>query len=127
MPLDIQIGAVRELTAAAKLLEVWDVSGYDEVRIVVDTIGGSGNVLTAKVEATVDAGLDPDMDQSAGWIQIASRDDFAPSKQIAFNDGASMVLSPVLWAKVRVSATKVTASPAIDAAARATLVGIPRS
>lgn len=128
MALDIQIGTVRELTAAsAKLLEAWDVSGYDEIRIVIDNIGGSGNVLTATVEATVDPDLDATLTQSAGWVQVASRDDFTPSVAIPFNDGASLVLAPVLWAQIRVSATKVTASPAIDAAARATLVGVPRS
>mgnify|MGYP006409987911 FL=1 len=123
---EIVIGTPRELQTTNKLLAAFDVSVYDELRIVVDNIGGSDSVQSVTVDASVDSDADSDLDISSGWVQIASRDDFAPSKKIANNDGASIVVAPVLWAQMRVSATKVTAVPAPTVTARASIVGIIR-
>ena len=121
------MGNYVDLITGNSLLMSLDVSNYEQLRVVIENVGGSGDIDAIQVHGSHDADADPDMDETRGWIQIAGLEDFIPSIEPAAESIGSWVMNPVLWKQIRVSASKPSSSPAIVIKARCAIIGVPWS
>lgn len=124
---EVVMGEYVDLIAGNSLLMSLDVSSYEKIRVVVENVGGDADIDAIQVHASHDSTADPDMDETRGWIQVAGLDDFTPSIEPVAESVGSWVMDPVLWRKIRVSASKPAASPALSIKARCAVIGVPWS